>query len=456
MRGGIQSNILFATVCITFLSCICSCATTAPGGKPASPEWLTHHPSDPQYFVGIGVAQNTGNREKDVETARLNAFNAVAEQIEITISSQSVFEQSSNSSQGDTSAYRQSLQSEVRQKLSGIEIVDSWFSSRDGYWYYVRLSKERWKDTVEGEQKVLADKAQSALQSVRDSPSAIERLSTLLDLQKTFVASPFATQLFLKEDNISVPAINLIETMLKGEVLSTFITASANPAKCSPIDNIKIESHATNKKGLSLRGLPVGLFLGKKLLFTRIMSDEGVTEFSCQASRLGDGKEPITIALVPPVSDSAIDWIALGEWSSTAVRLELRPIILYLTFSSELDARSAAVLKASFQKALQPRVSSSFAASMAQKPDLSISINPEYKDAPPNEYNIAITWCSLAMEFKSAEGNTRNFVALEAKGSGVTIEQARQVAFAYACEQLAGQDSLAMFIEQEYYQEVPE
>lgn len=114
--------------------------------KIIKPKWITTFPKENGYFTGIGSSNFSGNLENDMMKAMNNALNVLAGQIEIKIVSESkdIIEESKGNVSESASLQ---IASYVKQNLEGIELVDAWFSKKEGVWYYYRLSEDKYKQT---------------------------------------------------------------------------------------------------------------------------------------------------------------------------------------------------------------------------------------------------------------------------------------------------------------------
>ncbi|HPF93435.1 MAG TPA: LPP20 family lipoprotein, partial [Tenuifilaceae bacterium] len=106
------------------------------GGKkvqgPPKPDWVTNRPTSPMYYYGIGAARKSSDVSQYQQAARQNALADMANEISISISSNSVihaFESNLNFREDFTSTIR----AQTQQDLEGYEQVDSW-DDENTYW----------------------------------------------------------------------------------------------------------------------------------------------------------------------------------------------------------------------------------------------------------------------------------------------------------------------------------
>lgn len=118
--------------------------------KKEKPDWIHNRPQNSDYFIGIGVATDSGNKEEDIQRAKDNALAEISSQISVTITSEiedAVREFAEKSGDNETYVTKEMMKSKVssysNEVLEGVEFVDSWTSSpKEGYWFYYRLDKD--------------------------------------------------------------------------------------------------------------------------------------------------------------------------------------------------------------------------------------------------------------------------------------------------------------------------
>ncbi len=113
------------------------CLATSIFGQ-RRPEWVTSRPTDPNFYIGIGMAQK-GDEYDYVQRARSAALSDLSAEITVNISSELVsvaVEQSGLSEE----QVRQEIRASTQSELEGYELADTW-ENREEYWTYYRLSK---------------------------------------------------------------------------------------------------------------------------------------------------------------------------------------------------------------------------------------------------------------------------------------------------------------------------
>lgn len=116
-----------------------SAAANVYGKKPA---WVDKRPNPRDYYIGIGLANYTGNAEEDLRRATENAFNDLAAALKVQIESRTTdIAREEGGISTEIMDYR--VETTVSSVLEGVETVDRWSENakKEGYWVYVRLSK---------------------------------------------------------------------------------------------------------------------------------------------------------------------------------------------------------------------------------------------------------------------------------------------------------------------------
>ncbi len=141
-----------------------------PAGRDKRPVWVIHFPTDPAWFHGVGMAEETGSPEADQSRADEAAKSQIVQEISATIESavKTFYSEVSNSgeegsettlSEGFTSI----TSSYARETLSGIQIVDRYHDeNHDLYYSYARLSRADF-------QRQIQERAEQAIRFSQDA-----------------------------------------------------------------------------------------------------------------------------------------------------------------------------------------------------------------------------------------------------------------------------------------------
>ncbi len=127
---------------ILFTLSAIGCSSYSDSTSKNKPSWVRNRPQSLDYYIGIGIANYTGNIEEDMRRATENAHNNLAASLRIQIESttENIVTESREIS---TDIMNYHVKSSVDMVLEDVEVIDSWSSDakKQGYWVYVRLSK---------------------------------------------------------------------------------------------------------------------------------------------------------------------------------------------------------------------------------------------------------------------------------------------------------------------------
>jgi len=199
------------------------------GPLGGAPEWVSRFPDNPAYYIGIG-SSNSGDKSRDMEEARKKALSNLAASISTEIHSEQIFTAREDS---DGNSYRNAqlvINEAVNQNLREVEIVDSYHTSDDGYWFYMRLNKSVWEEIKRQEIGQLESRVRSLIEPVLRNPdvSVSSRLATLWKGWDLLAISPYASVLESQLDGHSGMLIDLIEFQMVS--LIDALTISIEPA----------------------------------------------------------------------------------------------------------------------------------------------------------------------------------------------------------------------------------
>ena len=124
--------------------------------KPKA-QWMISPPSDPNYYVGIGMVNKSIEQGDYPSTSKKRALDALASSIKIKISSSSVLHQMDQSS-GYNENYSSLIKSSSNINLEGYELVDVWENNSE-YWTYYRLKKSVHEELQKERKRLVTEKA---------------------------------------------------------------------------------------------------------------------------------------------------------------------------------------------------------------------------------------------------------------------------------------------------------
>ena len=124
----------------TLLICCFACSTNKTAIDPNIPSWAKSIVSVPGYYTGVGYAPKQKSSASHYVNAEKNALNALASEISVDISSNTVLVTTDNAGNAKDDI-KSIIQARTTKSIEGYEKVDS-YESKTGYWVYYRLNKE--------------------------------------------------------------------------------------------------------------------------------------------------------------------------------------------------------------------------------------------------------------------------------------------------------------------------
>lgn len=112
------------------------------GSLSAKPKWVKQRPSDPAYYIGIGMAPKNGGDYTYVTQARNNALKELGSEIKVTVASNSILRQFENN-YAIKEEFESNVQTSVMQTLEGYDVL-TWEDKHE-YWVMMRLSKDKYQ-----------------------------------------------------------------------------------------------------------------------------------------------------------------------------------------------------------------------------------------------------------------------------------------------------------------------
>jgi hypothetical protein len=109
------------------------------------PEWVKEYPVSETHYTGIGIADRSTHPLDYIKIAQQNALQNLMSQINVTISSQSVFLQMEREN-GYEEDFKSNIEVKAKEILEGYELVSTYTQSNE-YWVYYQLSKQKYHET---------------------------------------------------------------------------------------------------------------------------------------------------------------------------------------------------------------------------------------------------------------------------------------------------------------------
>lgn len=173
-----------------FLCLIFSCQSNQ---KPA---WVGLPPTGPDYFTGIGNS-NLRSKSVDYDMAQKKARADLAKSIGVYIQSTSEIYSYSRGDGFKSESYFEKIDETVNRHLELVEVVDSWYSKREGWWFYLRINRSDWFIMVESKQSQLADRV---LAIVNQSQDKVQQLDNIIHSFDLINKDPYGENAWFKND----------------------------------------------------------------------------------------------------------------------------------------------------------------------------------------------------------------------------------------------------------------
>lgn len=405
--------------------------TELEGREEEKPAWVNKYPVDHNYYIGIGQANDTGEPSEDKERARLIAFNEIAQGIKVKIEGEVT-----DKRKEELGIYSQEVQISIKAivdiTLQEVELVDTYYTKDDGYWFYYRLSKEKW-DRIQQEmikqikERVIAlvsptlkDLSATVESKIQVLSKGIEILrysgfagtiEAVLEGREGFL---FDLMILKREALVSSLMVEVSpgELMVEPGALTTLkikvasinnerpgvIHVLINQEKVGVIDKLYTDSEGIFSGNVDFSVLPFGVSSTRASLNLEELGfqDHEMKHINIPGADLYIERRPLTASLRVIVMDT----IRLaGLYDS------VKSVFSFLEGSPDLPLQ--------FME-------------KAEDSDFVIGFDLYFRDAPENEWDIFITYAKASISIIKDDKSIMNYETQEIKGAGLNFEQAKQ------------------------------
>ncbi len=410
------------------------------------PTWMSRYPSDAEYFIGVGGAPDTGDRQADLEHGRANALSQLASEIEVTVRSDQTFRESTSASGSSSSSVDIIVQTLTEQNLEGVELVDSFHSAKEGYWFYFRLAKRTWDEIKNHDMYALRDRVLAMIAPLSaPGVSVAERLRTYARAVALLRDSPYAGKIVVEIDGTSAVLDDLLSARLAEMVGRLNVEVSPASIRYSPGEPARVHIGVTTTEKRLLGTLPLEVRSAQAVLLGECRTgSDGSYEGNLHLAAEKAGKRPCSVALAAGAVEGA-DRTLLARLPRVPVEIEVLPLGVHLRLEGPrgLDAKwltdsVASVLTQDYALAVLE----------AEEPTpYTLSVVVRTRSSAPNEYGIAFAYCSLSMTAIRDNTQIAALTTEEAKGAGTTEAQALRKAAAALLEDFSKDRNFAETIE---------
>ena len=391
--------------------------------KSHLPPWVTRYPSDPEYYIGVGGAPDSGNPTADLEHARANALAQLASEIEVSVRSDQTFRESTTSADSSSSTADIIVQTLTSQNLEGVELVDSFHSAADGYWFYFRLSKSAWDRIKNREMYELRDRILAMLGPL-DVPSVsiaerLRRYSSALGLLRD---SSYGGKITARLGGVRGVLDDLISARVSETLNGLAVSVDPGSMRFPPGRPPELAVRITTTEHRPIGVLKLEIRDSHGTVVAGMTTDSGGRfQGAISVSKMKSGKRLCTVGLSRAILDG-VDEAVTSRAPQSPLELEVLPLAVHLQLAGPetLDSRW---LVDSITSLLTQR----YALAVLRETDISpftLEVTVRGRNAPPNEYGIEFAYCSLSLIITRNQSRIAVLTTPEARGAGTTADQA--------------------------------
>lgn len=113
----------------------------------STPDWIKSYPNDEDYYTAVGYS-NTGDREKDTKQSYKNALKLLSSELSVIIENKNITNRKitvENDIRFTKHEVKDYTILTTFNKIRDIEVFDTYYSTKDGQWTYIRLKKSNWE-----------------------------------------------------------------------------------------------------------------------------------------------------------------------------------------------------------------------------------------------------------------------------------------------------------------------
>jgi hypothetical protein len=235
-----------------------SCGTVSGNGngeseeKPApktqkdtnAPKWINKYPKNDLFYIGIG-SSNSGDKGADMESAQAKARIALSAEISVSIQAEQTYTSKEDSKGNSYETGESVINQTVSQNLEQVEVVDSYYSPKIGYWFYLRLNKATWAAIQRREMKKIYDRVSSLVTPVLGNKkvSEADKLNALGKGWDVLAASPYEGSLKGSLGGKSGLLVDVLETQMREVLKNVSISITPRTVTTEPgkVEKIKVQ-----------------------------------------------------------------------------------------------------------------------------------------------------------------------------------------------------------------------
>ncbi len=314
-------------------------AQTPP--PPPPPYWVTERPSNPAYYIGIGIAGKATAGPNYMAVAKENALNDLASEIKVNVSGNSVLYTMENET-GFKSDFQSTTKLSSSVDLEGFE-QSGVYETPDSYYIYYKLSKAKYKEIRD--QKI--NTAISLSKQSRDEGKTQAANGNYAQAIKNYYQALIAIEPYLNE-----PLKTTIDgkEIYYGSMLVKELQELANQLEIAPVTkeysitqgNVvpdeKTAFTITSKVGKAQSEVQVRFTMGDEVLLQDKAISDHTGRVSASVGKIKDaGRNILKADIVSDVNSKTSKVIAQVlksiQWPSSAMVIQVESPKVYLIVS---------------------------------------------------------------------------------------------------------------------------
>lgn len=409
--------VLGAALLWSFAGCKSGPETKEPAEE--LPAWIAEYPIDPDYFIGVG-SSNTGDRAADMEKARLAALASLASAISTKIEAEIVVETEDDSEGNTYERLSRRIEENVKQNLKGVEPVDTFYSEKEGYWFYFRFAKSKLDEMKEALNVRVVTMAEGVL---HERQSVAEKLAVLWDGFKLIYESPFVGTIQAAVNGNQGALIDLLQSEISRFSASLGISVVPEELLIEQGEAPKVSLAVANSLDLPTGQLHCVLYSGGKEIAEVVTDQAGFFSGKVDIAGLELGRQ--TCLWKVDFSSFGID--------ENAVRVFTPETDLFIELQKRSVGLQAAVGSGEDFPGLYNSVSALFGEEMPfeitsdfDPAGTNIMFTLYFRDLPENDFGLYFTYARAVINVVRSGKSLFSFETEEFKEGGLDVDQARE------------------------------
>ncbi len=300
------------------------------------PSWINNFPSDSDYFTGIG-SSNTGNKSSDYENALIKAKLNLAAEISTSIRAETEILTTDSSNYGISESFTEKINQSVDQNLKELEIVDTFYSEKEGYWVYLRINKNLWQDIQQQEMDELSSRIERFFDEnyFSGNTTTSNKIYKLVSAVKILEQSPYK---MILSGSLGLYNGNIYD-FLDSEIfrISSGITFIVDNRTGSLEIGEEIEVKVQCKSSDHYFGkIPIVVYRKNNIIIRSLSDINGVSRIKINSSMLNNNSNELLIEIDPLALGFLSEYDASESFvpGQEQISIRLDPVSIYLEIIS--------------------------------------------------------------------------------------------------------------------------